>query len=733
MKIQFFIYIPTFLLLFLLGLLVYLKNHKTRSNKLFILLDASILFWLIPSFVADIATDSMISLRALQIGYLISLLIPYFFILFSLTFLSNKKLNKLTVGLLTPTPIVLSLFSFSVLNINEVTIRNWGAEVTKSGIIYSISAAYFFGYALLALLVLIRKQRKSKGSEKDQLRLIIYGTAFAAIANVATSYVFVLFGNSQYAVLFGIPSFVIFVGCITYAIVRHKLFDIRAVIARSVTFVLLITTMAGVYGVVAFQVINVILKGSSNTARQLADVLLAVVLAFTFGPLRRFFEKLTDRVFYRDRYDPQVLVNKIGRILASEIDLEKLCRKVISELTVSMRLSFTDIVVFGEKEVHFQTRVFSPDQHHILIADLKKLGRLAVVRDELATGERKEVMDKYGVSASLALRTSEEFIGYLLLGEKKSGDIYNDQDIQILKIIANELSVAIQNAKAFTEIQLFNATLQEKVQRATKNLRHANEQLKELDQAKDEFISMASHQLRTPLTTVKGYASMLAEGDFGKLNSQQKEPVQEALDGASRMARLIDDLLNVSRMEAGRFFIDAVSTDVVKMTQQEVDQLQSLAQAKKVELVYEPPKTPLKPILLDENKTRQVIMNLVDNAIHYSQPPAGGGHVHVKLTAEGSNLVFTVQDDGIGVPKEQQGRLFHKMFRAGNAKNVRPDGTGLGLYLVKRVVEDQGGQIIFQSEEGKGSLFGFRLPLSGVPQELLGKAKEIAKTAHLTA
>ncbi len=244
---------------------------------------------------------------------------------------------------------------------------------------------------------------------------------------------------------------------------------------------------------------------------------------------------------------------------------------------------------------------------------------------------------------------------------------------------------------------------------------------------------MASHQLRTPLTTVKGYTSMLAEGDFGKLNAAQQKPLQEALDGASRMARLIDDLLNISRMEAGRFFIDAQPTDVVRMTTQEVDQLQSLAKSKSVTLKYVPPQEKSLEILLDENKTRQVVMNLIDNAIHYSQPPAGGGKVEVSLKTDGQDLVFMVRDNGIGVPKAQQDQLFQKMFRATNAKGVRPDGTGLGLYLVKRVVEDQGGTITFQSEEHKGSAFGFRLPLGGVPKELLGKAKRVAKTAHLTS
>lgn len=244
---------------------------------------------------------------------------------------------------------------------------------------------------------------------------------------------------------------------------------------------------------------------------------------------------------------------------------------------------------------------------------------------------------------------------------------------------------------------------------------------------------MASHQLRTPLTTVKGYASMLDEGDFGKLSKEQREPVQLALDGANRMARLIDDLLNISRMDANRFFLEVASIDMTKVVAQEIDQLQNIAASKDVKLNYSPPKDKIPEIRLDENKTRQVIMNLVDNAIHYSQPPTGGGEVNVSFELDGDHVVFIVKDNGIGVPDKVKNRLFTKMFRANNAKELRPDGTGLGLYLVKRVVQDEGGKLIFDSTEGKGSTFGFSLPLSGVPKQVEEQSRKIGAKVAATS
>jgi signal transduction histidine kinase len=328
------------------------------------------------------------------------------------------------------------------------------------------------------------------------------------------------------------------------------------------------------------------------------------------------------------------------------------------------------------------------------------------VADEMENGQRKQLMDDHGIRVSLTLKTREEFVGYLLLGDKLSGSIYSSQDLDLLEIISKQMAVAILNAKAYAQIEEFNLTLQARVDHATNRLRAANHHLKELDHAKDEFISMASHQLRTPLTTIKGYLSMMLEGDSGQLTPAQREFAGFAYGSSERMVNLISDLLNVSRLSAGRFLIQTKPTDMVAMIADEVRQLATHASAKNIQLIFEPPVEILPPAEIDDNKTRQVVMNFIDNAIYYTQT----GEVRVVLEQSGDRVRLEVRDTGIGVPDKAKRKLFTKFFRADNAQIVRPDGTGLGLYLAKRVVEDQGGTIIFNSVEGKGSTFGFELP-----------------------
>jgi signal transduction histidine kinase len=255
------------------------------------------------------------------------------------------------------------------------------------------------------------------------------------------------------------------------------------------------------------------------------------------------------------------------------------------------------------------------------------------------------------------------------------------------------------------EIERFNLTLQERVHEATKRLSVANRNLRVLDKAKDEFIGMASHQLGTPLTAITGYLSMTLD-DPRKLGTHQREYINFALEASERLAAMTRDLLDVSRLNSGRFVIQRQPVDLSRLTAQEVQQLRPAAERKGIKLLYDPPATAM-TLNVDESKTRQVIMNLIDNAIYYTAK----GTVSVQLQTTADHVEFTVTDTGIGVPVAERAKLFAKFYRGSNAQETRPDGTGLGLFLAKRVIEGQDGEIIFASEIGKGSTFGFKLPL----------------------
>jgi signal transduction histidine kinase len=257
----------------------------------------------------------------------------------------------------------------------------------------------------------------------------------------------------------------------------------------------------------------------------------------------------------------------------------------------------------------------------------------------------------------------------------------------------------------------------DELERLSKRLEDTNQELKRLDETKSEFVSIASHQLRTPLTVIKGYLSMLQEESFGKIPVKQQEPLEKVYESANRLIELVENLLSVSRIESGRMKYNFEPVQMEDMVASVVDELSSNAKKKKLNLEYAAPKAALAKINIDQDKIRQVMMNLVDNAIKYTKH----GTVAVSIRRENGearshvsvpSLVFEVKDTGNGVRPDDKDRLFQKFIRGQGSSLVHTEGTGLGLYVGRMMVEAHGGNIWVESKgEGLGSTFAFSLPL----------------------
>lgn len=236
---------------------------------------------------------------------------------------------------------------------------------------------------------------------------------------------------------------------------------------------------------------------------------------------------------------------------------------------------------------------------------------------------------------------------------------------------------------------------------------------KMVDQAKTEFVSLASHQLRTPLSSVNWYAEMLLAGDGGKLNDEQTTFVKEIYTGNQRMVDLVNSLLNVSRLELGTFAVEPEPTDVVAMVKDVFKEMQPSVLEKKIKTNFEYSQD-IPIIQADPKLFRIVFQNLLSNAIKYTPD---SGQVTLKLGRDKKNLLVEVSDTGYGIPKGDQSRIFQKLFRAENVRERDTEGTGLGLYIIKSIIDHAGGKINFKSEENKGTTFYLEIPLSGMKKK----------------
>lgn len=281
-----------------------------------------------------------------------------------------------------------------------------------------------------------------------------------------------------------------------------------------------------------------------------------------------------------------------------------------------------------------------------------------------------------------------------------------------LDIIINAVTFLLFAISGFFLIRSVRIEIQQKdrLQDLSLQLSRSNEKLKELDKLKTEFLSLASHQLRSPLTAIKGYASMLIEGSFGKLAVKTAEPVKRIYTSAQGLANIVEDLLNVSKIEQGGMKYEFMPTDLSVVATNLYNEMQIPAQSKRIALTLDMQKYDEFMATADPTKIKQVFLNLVDNSIKYTPD---GGTINMTLGREGDNIVFAVTDSGMGISPETKEKLFEK-FSRGEGGKINTGGSGLGLYLAKQIAIAHKGDIDIESDGlGKGSTFKVHIPASG--------------------
>jgi len=305
------------------------------------------------------------------------------------------------------------------------------------------------------------------------------------------------------------------------------------------------------------------------------------------------------------------------------------------------------------------------------------------------------------------LKVKNEILGCLTVDRAKAHALTKD-DLNLMGTMASQVAIALDTTNAYSQIEALNIGLEAKVQERTQELQAANEKLRELDRLKSSFVSMVSHELRTPMTSIKGYVDNLLDGVAGPLKEKPAYYLKRVQHNVERLTRMINDLLDLSRIEAGAVQLQLGSISISELLNDVVEGFQTIATEKSVSVkAHSMSGLPL--IQGDRDKLYQVLNNLIQNAIKFT--PKGGAIVAEAQAGPPGYIQVCVSDTGCGIAPEELPRVFERFYR-GESVAMENRGAGLGLAITKNLVELHHGRIWVESTPGEGSRFFFTLPIS---------------------
>lgn len=730
-----------------LAILVLRRNYQSATNNLFALLAIILAGWATVNYISFVTEDYNIALWTIRL-VLTSAILQSVVVALLLKTLPRSTIpfssrSLLAISAITFLGFVTTLSPFLV---TSIELRPGLVPQTNFSWGMALFIPITFGSLIWGTAMLIKKNINSVGIERIQQRYVLIGLIITfslliglilLMVAVKKDYRFV-----PYAPLFTLP----FVVATSYAIIRYRLMDIRAVIFRAAGFSVLAGGFFIIYGLIIYAVTSYLdrfdLSPLQHTVLGITTVILAIP---SFQYFRTGLRRLTDRFLFQSRADYRAALVKIGDTLSGTINIDDVTDTVLAAMKEVIRSKKTIIFLQDPADKEFIPRALAGVRHfrvtipheHVLLQHLRHAPG-PLVKDELALLKEQERSPRHieeieqienaltwlDASVVLPLFVNKELTGIIALGDKLSGEPYLQDDTNFLAALAPQAATALENARLYQESLEFGQKLKVEVQRATSELAVANDQLRDLDKAKSEFLSIASHQLYTPLTALRGYLSMIKEGDFGATPPKQR-PILDILEvSADRLIELIKGLLDISRIESGRLELNLESVDLVEMVREMVRDLLPNANKKKLQLEFEEPAQPLPHAVVDRQRIRQVMLNFIDNAIKYT--PAG--RIDVTVRRQGDELIFAVTDTGKGLQPEEMNRLFSKFTRVGGADRFHTEGTGLGLYVAKQMVEEHHGRVEVESPgPNEGSTFSMHLPIEGSSRSLkVGEKTSVA-------
>ena len=690
----------------LLAVITLVRNPGSRLNRVFTYFVTGMAVWNVGTFMLRRAPDQAVATFWEVVIHAGVVLLPAFYYHFVLIFLESTTQHRSSLVVV----YLLAAF-FSVVNLSGsplfmrgVTQTYWGwAPVT--GLLYPLFVVYLNFFLIYGVSHLVKAYKGVDSSfRRNRGTLILLGTLVSLAGGVIDFARFILVRFVPAADLvypMGIPANMVFALMLGTSIVRYRLFDVNVAVKKGAIYLLL-------WGVLTSVLVMAEQYADWEQLNPLWVILpLGFLMTLLVSPLGQRLEGAIERLMFSRRRGCYETLLDLSKRMSTILDFGRLMETLVHGLVRGVPLTHCALMIYDATRSAFvvyreETNLGEGVSVSVVPVDspivqwLNQTGRVLVKEEvklnpqiaeyfETAEGELEEIH----AALIVPLKIENKLTGILLVGEKLSGEIFDDQELEVLAVLANQVAISLENARLYEELSASNA------------------QLMQASRLKSQFLASMSHELRTPLNSIIGFSKVMLNRLDGDLTERQETYIRSVHNSGTHLLQLINGILDFSRIEAGKLEMMSEELDIHELIDECIESSMPLARGKQLKLEKNVP-LELPRLVADRTKVKQILLNLLSNAIKFTAQ----GRVAVSVQAEPGAVRVKVSDTGIGIRAEDLARLFEPFQQLDNPVTRGAGGTGLGLAISKKFVELHGGRIWAESRESQGSTFHFTLPLN---------------------
>jgi len=682
------------------------RNPGSRLNRLFTYFVGGMAVWNFGVFMLRRSPDEATAVFWEIVIHTGVIALPAFYYHFVLIFLESTTRHRTSLLVVYALALLFSIINLSgsSLFMSGVKSTYWG-WAPATGLLYTPFFVYFNCFLIYGLLHLVRTYNDVDSSfRRNRATLILLGTLVSLIGGLIDFARFILARFVPAADLvypMGIPANMVFALMLGTSIVRYRLFDVNVVVKKGAIYLLL-------WGVLTSVLVAAEQYADWDQVNPLWVILpLGFVMTMLVSPLGQRLEERIERVMFSRRRGCYETLLDLSKRMGSILDFGRLMETLVHGLVRGVPLTHCVLMIYdvqrsafvvyredatvgegvGAVAIRVDSRIVQwlNQTGRVLVKEEVKLNPEIAAYFETAEGE----LDAIKATLIVPLKIEGKLTGILLVGEKLSGDIFDDQELEVLAVLANQVAISLENARLYEELSESNA------------------QLMQASRLKSQFLASMSHELRTPLNSIIGFSKVLLNRFDGELTERQETYIRSVHNSGAHLLQLINGILDFSRIEAGKLEMISEELDLHELIDECIESSMPLARGKQMKLEKNVP-LELPPLSGDRTKVKQILLNLLSNAIKFTAQ----GRVLVSVVAEPDAIRVSVADTGIGIREDDLAHLFEPFQQLDNPVARSAGGTGLGLAISKKFVELHGGRIWAESRENQGSTFHFTLPLT---------------------